>query len=181
MGADWKAGTKMSDLKTATTAELLRLLASADSREIIGAAQELASRHEGTASSRLLEVLRASGDAIVRNAVALALSDLKEPRAFEAIVDLLKDDRTLKSRGTLLYALEAYDCSPILPLLVEFVIEGNFEVSREALARISEIETEVDERTWTSCTERLRAALVVASQERRPLLTELLSLFTQEQ
>lgn len=171
----------MIDLKTATTAELLELLASADSREIIGAAQELASRREGTAASRLLEVLRASGDASVRNAVALALSDLKEPRAFEAIVDLVKDERTLNNRGTLLYALGAYDCSPILPLLVEFVIEGNFEVSRQALALISGIETEVDERTWNYCTERLQAALAVASQERRPLLTELLSLFTPEQ
>jgi hypothetical protein len=171
----------MSDLKSATAAELLKLIGSANPRKIISAAQELASRQERNGAPRLLEILRSSSDAAVRNAVALALSDLKDPRAFNVIVDLLKDDRTLGNRGTLLYALGAYDCSPVLPLLVEFVIEGNFEVSRQALALISGIETEVDERTWNSCTDRIRAALPLASQERRPLITEILSLFTQEQ
>jgi hypothetical protein len=181
LGADWKAGAKMSDLESATVAELLNQLGSPDPQKVVDATQELAFRHEQTAASPLLEILRSTSDATVRNTAALALSDLQDPRVFNVLVDLLKDDRTRGNRGTLLYALGAYDCSPVLPLLVEFVIEGNFEVSRQALSLISGIETEVDERTWNASTERLRTALESASQERYPLLLELLSLFEQQQ
>ena len=171
----------MNDIKLATTSELLNLVGSTDPQQVIGATQELALRHEMTSTTRLIEILRSSSDVNIRNAVALALSDLQAPEAFNVLVDLLKDDLTRTSRGTLLYALGSYDCSPILTLLVELVIEGNFEVSRQSLSLISGIEAEVNEQEWNICIDKLKAALLSASQERRPLLVELLSLFEQEQ
>lgn len=160
-----------------TAAELLRALDSSDADVVADAAGRLASCHEVSAAPRLLELLRTADSPVIRNAVALALSDLKEPQAFAALVDLLRDEHTRKSRGTLLYALGAYDCSSILSLLVELVIDGNFEVSRQAWELIQGIETELDAQEWAACAVRLRAALASASAERRPLISELLALF----
>jgi HEAT repeat protein len=160
-----------------TTAELLQSLDSSDTDVVAGAARGLAERHEARAVPRLLEMLRMTDNPVIRNAAGLALSDLKEPQAFQVLVDLLRDERTKKNRGTLLYALGAYDCSSILPLLVDLVIDGNFEVSLQALALIQGIETELDDRQWSACTVRLRAALASATAERRPLIGELLTLF----
>lgn len=170
----------MKDVNSGKTIELLKRLTGGDSQEVVAAARELASRQEGSAAPQLLEVLRTTHDATVRNAVALALSDLKYPQAFDVLVDLLNQERTRGHRGTLLYALGAFDCSSILSLLVDFVIEGSFEVSREALSLLAGIETELDEGTWTACTERVQSALVVASQERHPLLVELMGFFEQD-
>lgn len=160
-----------------TTAELLQALDSSDADIVAGAASKLALCHAASAAPRLLELLRTTESPMIRNAAALALSDLNEPQAFQVLVDLLQDERTQKNRGTLLYALGAYDCSSILPLLVDLVIDGNFEVSRQALSLIQGIETELDDRKWSACAVRLRAALASASEERRPLIGELLALF----
>ena len=163
-----------------TTAELLQKLDSSDIKVVADAAGELAERHDASAIPRLLELLRTTDNPVIRNAVALALSDLNEPQAFQVLVGLLRDERTKKSRGTLLYALGAYDCSGILPLLVGLVIDGNFEVSREAMSLIQGIETELEDLEWSACRMRLRAALASASEERRPLIGELLALFEDE-
>jgi HEAT repeat protein len=170
----------MNPYNAATSAELLQQLDSKDAAAIAGAVRELAARHETSATPRLLHILRTTDNAIVRNAAALALSDLQELEAFKVLVDLLRDDRTSQSRGTLLYALGAYDCSPILPLLVDLVIGGNFEVSQQAFSLIRGIEKEIEEGVWSACTTRLQTALASAATERRPLLAELLSLFTDQ-
>ncbi|MBK7536567.1 MAG: hypothetical protein IPI49_14585 [Myxococcales bacterium] len=85
-----------------------------------------------------------------------------------------------EDRGSLLYALGAYDCSSILPLLIDLVIDGSFEVSRQAHALVSSIETEVDEQTWNACAARLRTALQQVVPDRQPLVAELLTLFDAE-
>lgn len=162
---------------SATTPELLQQLDSSDVDVVASAARELASHNEASATRQLLELLRTTDNPLIRNAAALALSDMKEPQAFNVLVDLLRDERTRQNRGTLLYALGAYDCSSLLPLLVDLVIEGNFEVSRQALSLIQGIETELDEQEWNACTKRLREALASASSERPPLIAELLALF----
>ena len=169
----------MSTLKSATTSELLDRIQSGDSQKIIEAAREISSRQEGSAGPYLLDVLRMTNDAAVRNAVALALSDLKDASAFDVLVDLVKSERTHSNRGTLLYALGAYDCSSLLPLLLDLVIDGNFEVSRQAFSLISGIEIQLDESTWQDYLKRLRSAVLVSTEERRPLLEELMSRFDQ--
>ena len=169
----------MNDIKLAAVPQLIDHIKSGDPQRVIDAARECASRQEASVAPYLLEILKVSRDAAVRNAVALALSDLKNSSTFGVLVDLLKSDHTRGSQGTLLYALGAYDCSPILPLLVDLVIDGNFEVSRQAFSLISGIETELDDRVWQSCSERLRSAIEVATEDRRPILDELLKLFEQ--
>ena len=169
----------MSNLESATTTELLSQLDSSDRQTLVEAAKELAFRQEKSAASRMLAILRSTNDSIIRNAVAIALSDLKEQRAFDLLIELLQDERTRSNRGTLLYALGAYDGAPVLPKLVEFVISGNFESSRQALSLIAGIENEIDKQVWHDAVERTKEALKSASEERRPLLLKLLSLFEQ--
>ncbi len=171
----------MNDIKTATFHQLIDHIKSDDSHRIIEAVRECASRQEEVAAPYLLNILQVTQDAAVRNAAALALSDLKNPAAFGILVELLKSDHARESQGTLLYALDTYDCSPILPLLVNLVIDGNFEVSRQAFSLISGIETELDDRVWQSCRERLQSAIVVTTEDQRPVLEELLKLFEQDE
>lgn len=80
----------------------------------------------------LLKYLKITDNNILRNEIALALSDIGSPLAVEPIIEMLKDPKTLGSRGTLLYALQPFDCSSHVGLLVDYMINGNYEVRQEA-------------------------------------------------
>jgi HEAT repeat protein len=162
------------------TADLLSQLQSSDSQHILDAASQLAIRGETHGMQAVMNVLLTTNDPAVRNGLAMIVSDQKHPAGFDALVKLLQDERTRAHRGSLLYALGAYDCSSILPLLIDFVIDGTFEVSRQAHSLISGIETEVDESTWSACAERLRGALPNADPDRHAVVAELLELFEEE-
>lgn len=111
---------------------------------------------------RLLAQLRTTSDARVRNRAAIALSDMGIPEAFDAIVGLLGQDRTRGARGTLLYALEPYDCSTVLPLLVDLVIADPYESARQAAACITGIQAVVADDLWERLERQLRAAYEAA-------------------
>lgn len=80
----------------------------------------------------LITYLRNTENSIIRNALAIALSDMRDERAIEPIVELLEDPKTLGNRGTLLYALEPFDCTSHLETLVRQFLTGNFEVQAGA-------------------------------------------------
>jgi hypothetical protein len=71
----------------------------------IEAAKAIAREARHEAVPQLLTTLRTTMNHDVRNAVAMALSDLRAPGLVEEIGALLEDIRTLGNRGTLLYAL----------------------------------------------------------------------------
>lgn len=70
---------------------------------------------------------------ILRNAIAIALSDIGSNEAIKPIISMLSHPKTIGARGTLLYALEAFDCSAHSELITNLLLEDNFEVSRQAL------------------------------------------------
>lgn len=72
----------------------------------------------------------------MRNALALALRDIGSGEAVSPLIALLKDPKTLENRGTLLYALEPFDCTEHLEVIVHQFLTGNFEVQAEAYQRI---------------------------------------------
>jgi hypothetical protein len=86
------------------------------------------------------------------------LPDMRIPEAFDVIVKLLGQERTRGARGTLLYALEPHDCSPILPLLVELVIADTYESAREAANCIVGIHAMVSDELWEHLKLRLQTA-----------------------
>jgi HEAT repeat protein len=132
---------------------------------------------EDESTRTLLHILRTTDDGSARNQAAIALSDRRIPELFDEVVLLLSDERTRHRRGTLLYVLAAYDCSSILPLLIEIVIDGDFEERSHAIELIDGIATTLDLETWRRCATRLESAVAVAGPEARPGLQELLALF----
>ena len=112
----------MSTSISPPTADLQNQLRSSDPRQILDAATQLAIRGEPPGLQAVMDVLLTTNDPVVRNGLAMIVSDQKHPAGFDALVKLLRDERTRAHRGSLLYALGAYDCSPILPMLIDFVI-----------------------------------------------------------
>lgn len=159
---------------------LMALLESPDPGTVISAIRELAKEKDPKIRSRLISFLATTDAPVIRNALALELSDRKELGAFPVLVKLLDDIRTENSRGTLLYALGAYDCSPILEQLVHQVITGNFEVARQAFSLISSTEGNISEATWKNCVTKISTALRHSTPEQRPILLELLSMFSEQ-
>ncbi|BCJ42479.1 hypothetical protein GCM10010168_07790 [Actinoplanes ianthinogenes] len=157
----------MSALEEVPVTALVDRLDGSDRDTVVDAVDELGRRRATEAAPRLLELLRLTPDAAVRNATALALSDMVVPEAFDAIVELLRDPRTEGRRGTLLYALDPYDCAPILELLVDLALTGGYEVRMSALGLLSGVETDIDEPTWERLSSRLEAAAATADDERR--------------
>ncbi len=89
----------------------------------------------------LITLLNETDNCCLRNLVALALADIKDQRALEPLLSLIKSKRTERCRGTLVYALQSLDCASILIDLVDLVINGGFEVSCEAFYAIESIRT----------------------------------------
>jgi len=79
-----------------------------------------------------LQRLKETDDDFERNALAMDLSDTRDPRVFDALVTLIKRSELENRRGTLVYCLENYDCSSIFDLLRGLAENGNFEVSAHA-------------------------------------------------
>ena len=93
----------------------------------------------------LIKYLEETDDSRVRNAIALALSDIGCPHAIEPLISLITNPKTSKSRGTLLYALEAFDYRNYSDIIVNQLFEENFEASRQAFTLLELI---IDEIPW---------------------------------
>ncbi|MEV6299247.1 HEAT repeat domain-containing protein [Actinoplanes sp. NPDC051861] len=168
----------MSALEHMSISALIGRLDDSDPGAVYEAIEELGRREATEAAPHLLEMLRTSDDAAVRNYAALALSDMRNPEVLDVIAGLLQDPRTAGSRGTLLYALEPYDCSPILELLVDLAITGNWEVSRSALGLLTGVNGDIGEELWSRLRDRVLAALSTADEEQRiEVLEPLLEMF----
>ena len=87
----------------------------------------------------LIEILKNTENHKLRNAIALALSDIGSAEAMVPIVNLISDPKTRGNRGTLLYALRPFDYLEYYEILFRCVLEDNFEVSRTSLNLIEAI------------------------------------------
>lgn len=124
----------------------------------------------------LLEVLKKTDDNLLRNAVALALSDMRSQEAVEPLIELIQHPKTLGSKGTLLYALESLDCSQHIEVLVELLTGYGLEVSMHS---IQILEKSLDE---LSVNEKIKIALKIKNkyeylQNQVEILEEALELF----
>ncbi len=147
-------------------------------KEAYGAKQELEESGQRQAMvSFLLKKLENTEESEIRNRAALILSDLKELRAIDIIVKLLKSEKTQGKRGTLVYALEPFNNTALLPLLIDLVITDGWEASREAFHLVENMSGEIDEEVWDSCRAKIHIAIQSADEERMPLLEDLLMLF----
>jgi HEAT repeat protein len=159
---------------------LLDKLNSDDEPTVISTLRKLAKSGEKSVTPPLIELLRQTNSHKIRDETALALSDLRDERAIKPLAEMIQSPVTEGHRGTLVYALSAFNCIEILPLLVDLVISGGFEVSREAFLVIEGIEGEISEDTWFKCKEKIAKNIADASDEKAELLQELYEFFTDE-
>ncbi|HAT76006.1 MAG TPA: hypothetical protein DCS19_03965, partial [Flavobacterium sp.] len=88
--------------------------------------------------------------------------------------------KTENYRGTLVYALQYFDCSKNLSFLVDLVINGNLEVSHEALQAIKTIDAEIDNNEFKECLNKLdRAIILCESEGKKELLEDLKDIFVE--
>ncbi|AZZ92045.1 hypothetical protein EUZ85_15405 [Hahella sp. KA22] len=95
-----------------------------------------------------------SSDASIRNRSALELMELRDERAIEPLFLAITKAENINHRGTLVYALSAFNCEAFVEALVDIVLTGNFEVSVMAFSIIADSITSLDSLT------RLRARLL---------------------
>jgi len=81
-----------------------------------------------------------SSDAAVRHNAALDLMEIEDPIAILPLLEAIKKPENVNHRGTLVYALSAFDCLEHLELLVDLVLTGDFEVSWSAFGIIQDFE-----------------------------------------
>ncbi|KYC38714.1 hypothetical protein WA1_36710 [Scytonema hofmannii PCC 7110] len=145
---------------------------------VVEAAHALGDIGDRRSVNILIELLQKTNDPVIRNAAAVGLRELGDERALNPIVSLVNDAKTEGYRGTLIYALEGFDCSHLLPFSIEQVITGNFEVSHQAFSLIESIDVEVDSKTLNICTQRVKDALL-QNDEKAGLLEDLIDLLNE--
>ena len=129
--------------------------------------------------SVLIELLKTTQNHLIRDATALALRDLKDERAIKPLVSLIKDPKTARHRGTLVYALGIFDSAVILPFLVDLAMTSNFETRHEAFLAIESTFSAIDENVLQVCLKKVEDALAQTSGERAEWLTELIDLLNE--
>jgi len=89
--------------------------------------------------SFLIQQLETTNNHVLRNKIALTLSDMACDDVVAPIINLLNDPKTLGYRGTLLYALSPFDYSPFADVLLGFLVTGNYEVRHNSFSLLEPI------------------------------------------
>ena len=118
-----------------------------------------------------------STDPAVRDAAALGLSQLGDGRALQPLLRAIADPATEGHRGPLVHALGGCDAAPIVPELVQLIIHGSIDVSREALTVLENIDGVIATPVWNAAHAEVARALDRAGDDKRELLEALLELF----
>lgn len=123
----------------------------------------------------LIKHLESTENKILRNKIAIALSDIGSPEAIEPLMNMLNNPKTIGSRGTLLYALESFDCLSHVELIMDLLFDDNFEVSRQALILIEPIIKDIEDEIKQKYMMKIRNELDML-QEKIDFLSEVLDL-----
>ncbi|WP_315906708.1 HEAT repeat domain-containing protein [Priestia koreensis] len=106
--------------------------------EAEGILEEVGTNKYEPAIPLLIEFLKSTDNHLLRNSIALTLSDIENEIAVEPLIEMINDPKTLGFRGSLLFALKPFDCSSHLETLIYHLLSGNFEVQMEAYQLIEE-------------------------------------------
>ncbi|SEB92474.1 HEAT repeat domain-containing protein [Paenibacillus sp. GP183] len=126
----------------------------------------------------LIEYLKSTDSNILRNSIAITLSDIGSEEAIEPLIDMINHPKTLGARGTLLYALKPFDCSRHLETLVFHLITGNFEVQAEAYQLIEAMNSEVSDEILLKSILKVKDALNEIERQHQIISDTLEKLFS---
>jgi hypothetical protein len=104
--------------------------------EAVKMIEEVGEKRDNEFTAILIKHLGSTDSPILRNAIAIALADIRNQEAILPLINVLKDPKTEGSRGTLLYALESFDIAPHVVTITD-LLDDNFEVSRHSFQLIS--------------------------------------------
>jgi HEAT repeat protein len=90
----------------------------------------------------------------IRDRAALDLIDIRDDSAIAPLLRAISKPENVNHRGTLVYALSAFNCEAFLETLVDLALTGNFEVSAGACSIIA------DSATSAAAVQRVQAQLV---------------------
>ncbi|MGK7377617.1 HEAT repeat domain-containing protein [Planococcus sp. 1R117A] len=111
---------------------LERAIENNDVEDAVRLLREVSPDQDHAAVPVLLKHITQTPNPGIRNALAMALRDIGNEEAVLPLIDLINNPKTLRNRGTLLYALEPFDCTGHLETLVHHFLTGNFEVQAMA-------------------------------------------------
>jgi HEAT repeat protein len=147
-----------------------------DEAEVI--LEEIGNSKNKEAIPLLVEYLKSTENVLLRNSIALALSDIGNTEAVQPLIDVINDPKTLGNRGTLLYALEPFDCSAHLETLIYHLITGNFEVQAQAYQLIESINGKISDEILFKCILRVKEELNEIERQQEILSDTLETLFS---
>lgn len=118
--------------------------------------EEIGCQKNTDAVPLLIHYLVITDDNNIRNAIAIALSDIGSTEAIEPIISMLRHPKTIGARGTLLYALESFDCSNHVELITELLFDDTFEVSRQSFLLLESNINKIPIGMRRKCIERIQ-------------------------
>ncbi|WP_088070001.1 HEAT repeat domain-containing protein [Gottfriedia luciferensis] len=122
----------------------------------------------------LIDYLKSTKNHRIRNSIAIALSDIGSEKAIEPLIEMINDPKTLGFRGSLFYALKAFDCSSHLEVLVYHLLTGNFEVQANSFQLIEEnINSDVNDEVLLKCILKVKEELNEIERQKEILLDAL--------
>ncbi|OBY76629.1 hypothetical protein BBG47_26015 [Paenibacillus sp. KS1] len=107
----------------------------------------------------LLKHLTATDSNILRNEIALSLSDIGNNKAVDTLVEMLTHPKTKGSRGTLLYALEELNYIHHIATITDFIGDSSLEVSMEAFLLLEHVFDELSYEQKEKCKNILESKL----------------------
>lgn len=126
----------------------------------------------------LIQYLKSTENALLRNSIALSLRDIGSEEAVQPLIDTINDPKTIGYRGTLLYALKPFNCSAHLETLIYHLITGNFEVQAQAYELIDAMDDVISDETLLSCIIKVKEELNELERQQDILSEVLEKLFT---
>ncbi|MFI2858463.1 HEAT repeat domain-containing protein [Paenibacillus sp. JSM ZJ436] len=99
----------------------------------------------------LLNNLKATDNNILRNEIAIALSDIGNEKAVDILIGVLIHPKTTGSRGTLLYALENFDYTAHIFTIAGFIGSSSLEVSMQAFLLLEYVIDELSDKQKEQC------------------------------
>ena len=107
----------------------------------------------------LIELLKSTDDKILRNEIAIALSDIGGDRAVEPLIEVITDPKTLGSRGTLLYALENLNYIVHIEKIIPFIGDSSLEVSAQSFMLLEQMMDKLSASQNLRCQQRIEMQL----------------------
>lgn len=159
---------------------LLRELDELISRNDIDGAKKIinhfGAQRDTSTVPELIRHLLDTNNNILRNAIAMALSDIGCTEAVDPLIKLLNDPKTKSARGTLLYALESFDCSFHAEMIVDLLSDDSFEVSRQSFMLLQSMTADLSEEMKGKCIQKIQYKMSYF-REKIEFLSDSLELF----